>query len=367
MANDADANNMMAFFKSFNKQNSEPDDNVTENDYLDVPPPILDKKTSLIKDPKKASDFQINSILFIKSLNRIIVDKTITNKVSIKIVDDNKANVDTFISLTNEIIREMKTKEPYNQPYVFVYFLFFLYFMNFRVGQIFLYYIFFEIRKMSDVLSNTFQNYIQDSMSYSVVTLSDIVTDLSNNNYSKIKLPNTNVTVKYNPVPLPDIRFMENFQYKWNDSTTSEIGTGTSTIGTTAIGTTTLPKNDITQISINATKAAADAKANFDLATQKNKDDNQAKEYAKTEANNALKYAEQAKQEAMKAKDEYEEAVKLRGGKGNENRKYEQQIAKEKKKKEKHVKNRKMKISKKNKKMKQNKNERKKKKQEMIK
>ena len=300
MANDA--NNMINFFKSFKyfDNNVQAEDKEVANDYLDVPPDKMTRNSN----PEKALDFQINSILFIKDLNKKINNKTVKKQLSIKIVDDNKVNVDTFISLTNEIISEMKTKgssTPYNQTYVFVYFLFFLYFMNFRVGQIFLYYIFFEIRKISNTLSDAFQNYIQNAMSYSVVTLNEIVTDLSNNNYNKIKLPNTNVAVIYNPVKIPDKMFMEEFQYKWNDASmtkSSEVTTSSSTP----------PKNDIADMAEKATKAADEAQQNVTSASKINEEAQANKVQADAEVQNAIKNAENAIVKVNEARKNYDAA-----------------------------------------------------------
>jgi len=213
------------FFKSLYENNKQHDNIILDNDYLDSPPKHLNDR-DVIPNPVKTSDFQKNSIIFIKNLINKILSPL--NKINI---DDVNTNIKFFILLINELIKQISntsvegknnkvsefinkisntSAESYYNKLVFLFFLYFLYFMNFRLGQIFLYYVFFEIRKMSNSLSNIFQELIEYSMTYSVVDLHNISFD--NNNFKNVILPNTtNVKISYNEFTLPDYSIMKEF------------------------------------------------------------------------------------------------------------------------------------------------------------
>ena len=221
--------NMNNFFEIVSKY-APTDDNLTNNNnkYLDLPPPK--NMSSNSPNPQNASEFQTNSLLFIEGLFKKMQSKK--NKNAIELKPDVKTNIEIFIDIMNTLINEMETHQPYNKTYVFVFFLFFLYFMNFRLGQIFLYYVFFHLRETSNNISDVFQNLIQKSMAYySVFQLNKIVTDLSNNSDVGITvLPYTiNGQIKHNEITFPNYDFMETFNpvlsniLKDDKSTTSTI------------------------------------------------------------------------------------------------------------------------------------------------
>ena len=267
------------FFKSMkNNVATQPIDKNFDHDYLDIPPNSIDltQTKNIIKDPKKASEFQTNSLIFIIRLRKQI---EITYNYFDISSSDVKKSIQNFILLINELINEINTNTnstKYNKKYVFVFFLFFLYFMNFRLGQIFLYYVFFHLRETSDQLSTIFQKLIESSMTYSVVQLDKIVTDLKTGNDNNITiLPDTiNGQIKHNEFTFPNFSFMETFVPALTDIMKDDKGTvPTSSISSTPTTTTTPTTTKTTNTQIqDIVQKTEDAKKVFDKAKKEEVD-----------------------------------------------------------------------------------------------
>jgi hypothetical protein len=309
------------FFNAMNKNvavDTQPIDKNFDHDYLDIPPHSIDLTNikSIIKDPKKASDFQTNSLIFIIRLRKQI---NITYNYFDISSSDVKKSIQNFILLINELINEINTNTnstKYNKKYVFVFFLFFLYFMNFRLGQIFLYYVFFHLRETSDQLSNIFQKLIESSMTYSVVQLDNIVADLrTDHDDNIIVLPDTiNGQIKHNEFTFPNFSFMETFVPALTDimkdnktATTPSSSRTPSTSSTTSSTSSTNKKiQDIVQKTNNAKKELDDAKQKLNDAKQKAEDAQKNYKYIiNVQMPDANKKATEAKTAADNAKTRY--------------------------------------------------------------
>ena len=264
------------------------------NDYLDVPPPNMSNS----EKPTKASEFQMNSLLFIEGLFKKMQSKK--NKNAIELKPGVKPNIEKFISIMNDLINEMKEHQPYNKTYVFVFFLFFLYFMNFRLGQIFLYYVFFHLRETSNDLSDVFQKLIKNSIAYySVFQLNKIVTDLSNNSDVGIVVlpPTINGQININEFTFPNYDFMETFNpvlsniLKDNKSTTS-----TTTADNDNITNIVSKRNEAEVQATDALNESVKANKSYDNATATLKNLISQQPKVVQEAKNATEAAENAKQ-----------------------------------------------------------------------
>ena len=272
------------------------------NDYLDVPPPNMSNS----EKPTKASEFQMNSLLFIEGLFKKMQSKK--NKNAIELKPGVKPNIEKFISIMNDLINEMKEHQPYNKTYVFVFFLFFLYFMNFRLGQIFLYYVFFHLRETSNDLSDVFQKLIKNSIAYySVFQLNKIVTDLSNNSDVGIVVlpPTINGQININEFTFPNYDFMETFNpvlsniLKDNKSTTSTISADNDNISNIVS-----KRDEAKDQATNALNESVKANENYNNVTKTLDDLILKKDIVVKEATDATEAANAAKTEYNNNTDE---------------------------------------------------------------
>lgn len=308
--------NLISFYNSVKSYLPKPDPNPVKkdfdnDDYLYLPPENL----STYKpnpNPEKASDFQTNSLFFIKSLvNKIpsVPNKTGT-KVEIRLSNTVKTNITFFIFVINELINEMETQQPYNKTYVFVFFLFFLYFINFRLGQIVLYSVFFHLRETSDQLSNIFQKLVENSMTYSVVQLDSIATELSKNSDNSITvLPDAvKGQIKLNKIQFLDYSFMDTFGSVLSDIMKNNNATQNTPPTATATTNTQKQIQDIVQKTEDAKKVFNDAKKEEEDATNAADNADKTLNHVITEKDEAIANATAAKTAATDAATNYTEA-----------------------------------------------------------
>ena len=315
--------NLISFYNSVKSYLPKPDPNHVKkdfdnDDYLYLPPQQL-SSCKKIEKPEKASDFQTNSLCFIKDLIKKIPpnlsNKTGTKNV-IRLSDNVKTNINFFISVINELINEMETQQSYNKTFVFVFFLFFLYFINFRLGQIVLYSVFFHLRETSDQLSNIFQKLVENSMTYSVVQLDKIVTDLSNNKIdSIIVLPDqVNGHIKLNKIEFLDYSFMDTFGSVlsdiMNDNNTIKSSSSTATAPPSATTTkiTNTQMQDIVKKTEDAKNKFNDEKQTYEDATKAAEDADQTLNHIIKEHTDAIAKANEAKTAATTAAAKYTSA-----------------------------------------------------------
>jgi hypothetical protein len=168
--------------------------------------------------------------------------------------------------------------------------------MNFRLGQFFLYYVFFEFKKISISLSETFQNLIKQYMNFSTFDLKN----LCNTSDDKILIGFTNSKISFGKLQSPNYYFMDEFKPALN------LNNSTSTTPTTKSNKT----NDLVSVTDSAKENADNAQKQADDENQQANDAaNDAKQSeadAKHEANEAKKFADDAKTQAENAKKEYD-------------------------------------------------------------
>ena len=327
--------NLISFYNSVKSYLPKPDPNPVKkdfdnDDYLYLPPPELSKCKKNEK-PEKASDFQTNSLCFIRSLIKKIpsVPNKTGTQVNIQLSDTVKTNITFFTFVVNELINEMETQQSYNKTYVFVFFLFFLYFINFRLGQIVLYSVFFHLRETSDQLSTIFQKLVENSMTYSVVQLDKIVTDLSNNNFDSITvLPDAvKGQIKLNKIEFLDYSFMDTFSSVLSDI----MKNNNATPSTPSSPSTPSPNNqmqDIVQKTEDAKKVFNDAKKKEEDATNAANNADQTLNHVITEKDEAIAQANKAVTAATEAAGKYVDAQRKHYNKVDEATKISNDIIK---------------------------------------
>ena len=307
--------NLISFYNSVKSYLPKPDPNPVKkdfdnDDYLSLPPLELStcKKN---EKPEKASDFQTNSLCFIKDLVKKIpsVSNNTGTKVEIRLSNTVKTNITFFIFVINELINEMETQKSYNKTYVFVFFLFFLYFINFRLGQIVLYSVFFHLRETSDQLSTIFQKLVENSMTYSVVQLDSIATELSKNSDNSITvLPDAvKGQIKLNKIQFLDYSFMDTFSSVLSDIMKNNNATP-STPSSPSTPSTNTQIQDIVQKTEEAKKVFNDAKKKEKDETDADVNAGQTLNHVITEKSDAITNATAAKTAANNAAKKYGEA-----------------------------------------------------------
>ena len=278
------------FFNDLNKNNSKPNIPLDDHNYLIT----LDKIASSsikISNASKVSDYQNNSILFI---NDLINAFSKNSKIRFNLdLNNSKTNFNTFITITNKIIDKYFKIDIFDDNqyklYIFAFYLYFLFFMNFRLGQFFLYYVFFEFKQISSSLSDTLEDLIKKYMNVSTYELNNLCKN--NINYAKLFLPSANSKISFGKIQNPDYYFMDEFRPALNFNPLSKSSSKPTSI----------PNKFDTVIQLtNDAKKNADDK--FDIAESEALDAKKDETDAKKDADNAKAQADAAKAQADAAK-----------------------------------------------------------------